>query len=74
MAEVDAPVPKSDAMEGVEATAEQPSAPPEDEYTCETLYIQNLNEKIKPEGSSHTHTIQYFTSYDVWNFNIFFFF
>ena len=55
MAEVDAPVPNSDVMEGIlstsEATAEQPSAPPEDEYSCETLYIQNLNEKIKPEGS-----------------------
>ncbi|KAG2022241.1 RNA binding protein [Coprinopsis cinerea AmutBmut pab1-1] len=23
--------------------------PPKDEYVCETLYIQNLNEKIKPE-------------------------
>lgn len=50
MAEVDAVVPNSDAMEGIEAAAERPSAPPEDEYTCETLYIQNLNEKIKPEG------------------------
>ena len=55
MAEADAPVPNSDVMEGIlstsEATAEEPSAAPEDEYTCETLYIQNLNEKIKPEGS-----------------------
>jgi U2 small nuclear ribonucleoprotein B'' len=50
MAEVDAPVPNSDVMEGIETTAESPSAPPEDEYSCETLYIQNLNEKIKPEG------------------------
>jgi hypothetical protein len=54
MAEVDAPVPNSEKMEGIlstsEATAEQPSGPPEDEYSCETLYIQNLNEKIKPEG------------------------
>jgi len=49
MAEVDALVPNSDAMEGIEATAEPPSVPPEDEYSCETLYIQNLNEKIKPE-------------------------
>ena len=51
MAEVDAIVPNSDAMEGIESNAEAPSVPPEDEYTCETLYIQNLNEKIKPEGS-----------------------
>ena len=51
MAEVDAPVPNSDVMEGIEAAAEPSSAPPEDEYSCETLYIQNLNEKIKPEGS-----------------------
>ena len=51
MAEVDAVVPNtSDAMEGIEASAEPPSVPPEDEYSCETLYIQNLNEKIKPEG------------------------
>ena len=55
MAEVDAVVPNtSDAMEGIEASAEPPSVPPEDEYSCETLYIQNLNEKIKPEGLRHT--------------------
>jgi hypothetical protein len=70
MAEVDAPVPNPDVMEGIlstsEATAEEPSAPPEDEYTCETLYIQNLNEKIKPEG------LPYFISYDV-NSNQYFF-
>ena len=59
MAEVDAPVPNSDVMEGVEATSEPPSAPPEDEYSCETLYIQNLNEKIKPEGSRHTLSVMY---------------
>lgn len=64
MAEVDPPVINSDVMEGVLSTSaatEEASAPPEDEYTCETLYIQNLNEKIKPEGSSSS----YFTSYDV---------
>jgi len=52
MAEVDPPVINSDVMEGVLSTSaatEEASAPPEDEYTCETLYIQNLNEKIKPE-------------------------
>ena len=57
MAEVDAHVPKSDVMEGIETTAEQPSEPAEDEYTCETLYIQNLNEKIKPEGSPHIYIL-----------------
>jgi hypothetical protein len=64
MAEVDALVPNSDVMEGIEG-AGPPSAPPEDEYSCETLYIQNLNEKIKPEGSP------YFISYDV-HFNQYF--
>jgi len=66
MTEVDAPVTNSDAMEGVlstgAGTTEPSSAPPEEEYSCETLYIQNLNEKIKPEGSP------YFVGYDV-NFN-----
>ena len=57
MAEVDALVPNSDAMEGIEATEEPPSVPPEDEYSCETLYIQNLNEKIKPEGFAHTLSV-----------------
>jgi U2 small nuclear ribonucleoprotein B'' len=63
MTEVDAPVPNPDSMEGIlstsETTAAPPSVPPEDEYSCETLYIQNLNEKIKPEGSS------YLINYDV---------
>ncbi|KAF8655384.1 hypothetical protein AX16_003081 [Volvariella volvacea WC 439] len=31
------------------AAATAPAVPPADEYACETLYIQNLNEKIKPE-------------------------
>jgi hypothetical protein len=55
MAEVDA-----NAMEGViegdnpvPAPALEESPPPEVEYTSETLYIQNLNEKIKVPG----HTI-----------------
>ena len=60
MAEVDAVVPNSDAMEGIEAAAERPSAPPEDEYTCETLYIQNLNEKIKPEGFAILYQVMIF--------------
>jgi hypothetical protein len=41
------------SMEGVISTTAPnatETAPPVDEYTCETLYIQNLNEKIKPEG------------------------
>ena len=59
MAEVDALVPNSDAMEGIEATEKAPSAPPEDEYCCETLYIQNLNEKIKPEGSPCVYQLWY---------------
>ena len=62
MAEADAPVMDSNMMEGVLSTsapaAEPSSAPPEDEYSCETLYIQNLNEKIKPEG-----LFNIFTSY-----------
>ncbi len=45
-----------DAMEGVVTTEAPPAAdeapPPQesDENACETLYIQNLNEKIKPDG------------------------
>ncbi|KAF7965379.1 hypothetical protein HWV62_15897 [Athelia sp. TMB] len=47
MAEVAAP-PTPDAMEGVAAAApEVPAVPEEPEYISETLYIQNLNEKIK---------------------------
>ena len=52
MTEIGAPVPNPDVMEGILSTSEI-TAPPEDEYSCETLYIQNLNEKIKPEGSSY---------------------
>jgi len=47
MAEV-ATQPASEAMEGVVASAPAEPAPPaEPEYISETLYIQNLNEKIK---------------------------
>lgn len=50
MAEVAAP-PTPDAMEGVAAAApEVPAVPEEPEYISETLYIQNLNEKIKIDG------------------------
>jgi len=43
-------------MEGLVSTAPQPEPgaalqpPKPTEAPCETLYIQNLNEKIKPEG------------------------
>ncbi|KAH9484078.1 U2 small nuclear ribonucleoprotein B'' [Psilocybe cubensis] len=53
MAEL-APAPTSSApMEGI-ISADRPetvsqSTPAVEEYSCETLYIQNLNEKIKPE-------------------------
>ena len=33
---------------------EAPSAPEEPEITSETLYIQNLNERIKIDGHSHS--------------------
>ncbi|KAF9036683.1 RNA binding protein [Panaeolus papilionaceus] len=36
-------------MEGVAPTASAEEVPETPEYTCETLYIQNLNEKIKPD-------------------------
>jgi RNA recognition motif-containing protein len=49
----DAPAPLPDAMQGVLPTP-TPLPNPEDsaepEYSCETLYIQNLNEKIKIDG------------------------
>ncbi|TFK70095.1 RNA-binding domain-containing protein [Pluteus cervinus] len=50
-----AEVAPTDAMEGVVSTETPPPAdaapPPQesDEDACETLYIQNLNEKIKPD-------------------------
>jgi U2 small nuclear ribonucleoprotein B'' len=54
MAELTDPIASSALMEGVISTTVPNSAelgPPVDEYSCETLYIQNLNEKIKPEGA-----------------------
>jgi U2 small nuclear ribonucleoprotein B'' len=44
----------TDAMQGVisDATAPDSAAPEEEpEYVSETLYIQNLNEKIKIDGA-----------------------
>lgn len=58
MAEV-AAAPVADAMQGVVDTAapevpvvEAPAVPQEPEYKSETLYIQNLNEKVKLDGTS----------------------
>jgi hypothetical protein len=56
MAEVSALPISSDVMQGVETaeTAEAPTETPapaeEPEFVSETLYIQNLNEKIKIDG------------------------
>jgi hypothetical protein len=51
MAEVAAP-PPPDAMQGVESSLPSESAAPQEpEYISETLYIQNLNEKIKIDGN-----------------------
>lgn len=59
MAEIATAPPTSDDMQGVAATdaplaetAPAAVAPPpeEPENACETLYIQNLNEKIKTDG------------------------
>lgn len=57
---VQAPVPVPDGMEGVVAEAaaapapapDAPVVPEEPEITSETLYIQNLNEKIKIDGNA----------------------
>jgi U2 small nuclear ribonucleoprotein B'' len=50
MAEVSAS-PAPDAMQDVvSSTPTEPTAPEEPEYISETLYIQNLNEKIKIDG------------------------
>ncbi|KIM49511.1 hypothetical protein M413DRAFT_438695 [Hebeloma cylindrosporum] len=52
MAELTEPTTSSASMEGVISTTvpnATESGAPVDEYSCETLYIQNLNEKIKPE-------------------------
>jgi len=66
MAELNDPTTSSALMEGIITTAPNAAelGQPVDEYSCETLYIQNLNEKIKPEGGlrsfndlGHTKTI-----------------
>jgi hypothetical protein len=51
MTEIAAPQP-SDAMQGVVSSAPVEVATPEEpEHISETLYIQNLNEKIKIDGN-----------------------
>lgn len=50
-----APTPVAGSMDGILASGapnDTPaqSTPGPDEQICETLYIQNLNEKIKPDG------------------------
>lgn len=51
------PPPTGVPMEGLVSTAPQPEPsaavqpPKPTEVPCETLYIQNLNEKIKPDGA-----------------------
>jgi RNA recognition motif-containing protein len=58
MADVAAP-PVPDVMEGVvadtaaAAAPADPVVPEEPEFASETLYIQNLNEKIKIDGNTH---------------------
>ncbi|PPR04969.1 hypothetical protein CVT24_010427 [Panaeolus cyanescens] len=49
MADTTTVPPQPAAMEGVSSAVPVPQQPEAQEYTCETLYIQNLNEKIKPE-------------------------
>lgn len=50
MAEVSAS-PAPDAMQDiVPSVSDEPIVPTEPEYISETLYIQNLNEKIKVDG------------------------
>jgi len=51
MAELAAPQPMEDVQaELPSAPSEVPAPPKEPEFTSETLYIQNLNEKIQVGG------------------------
>ena len=50
-----APTPVAGSMDAILATGAPNGTPAQptpagEEYACETLYIQNLNEKIKPDG------------------------
>lgn len=49
MAEASAP-PAPEAMQDVISMEPAPDVPAEPEFISETLYIQNLNEKIKVDG------------------------
>jgi len=42
--------PQPVAAEAAPVVPAAPAPPREEEHACETLYIQNLNEKVKPEG------------------------
>lgn len=48
MADVATQPPPTDTMEGIDVVPE-PDEPPKPK--CETLYVQNLNEKIKIDGT-----------------------
>jgi U2 small nuclear ribonucleoprotein B'' len=50
MAEVSVAPDAPEAMQDVISTEPTPSVPAEPEFISETLYIQNLNEKIKVDG------------------------
>jgi U2 small nuclear ribonucleoprotein B'' len=50
MAEVSAAPAAPEAMQDVISTEPTPDVPEEPEVISETLYIQNLNEKIKVDG------------------------
>ena len=50
-------VPTPTAMPGLVAATEQPHPTTEQEHVCETLYIQNLNEKIKTDGRLETQCL-----------------
>lgn len=53
MAEIAPPPTSSMEVDGANVAPAAASEPPNpvDDYACETLYIQNLNEKIKPDGA-----------------------
>jgi len=46
-------------LSGTPVPAEEPVQPTQPEISCETLYIQNLNEKIKIDGmESYDHSYE----------------
>ena len=50
MTEISAPPALDDMQDVVPSAPTEPPVPAEPEYISETLYIQNLNEKIKIDG------------------------